>query len=47
VVVVETSLGFSDGGKVSVFSGNDFWGLLDWQWSAMMSPWSVSWNIPV
>lgn len=27
VVMMESSLGFSVGGEVSVFSGDDFWGL--------------------
>lgn len=43
--MVETSLGFSDSGEVSVFSGDDFWGLLDWERSAMGM--SVGWDSPV
>jgi hypothetical protein len=46
VVVVEAGLGFSDSGEVSVFSGDNFWGLLDWEWSAM-GQWSVGVMSPV
>lgn len=50
MVVVETGLGFSNGGEVSVFSGDDFWGLGNWNWCAMSvgvsrnSPVGDSWN---
>jgi hypothetical protein len=46
VVMVKTSLGLSDGSKVSVFSGKNFVSLLDWQWSTVVI-WGISRNIPV
>lgn len=45
MVVVETGLGFSNGGEMSVFSGDDFWGLGNWNWGSMSV--GVSWNSPV
>jgi hypothetical protein len=45
VVVVQSCLGFSDGGEVSVFCGKNFWGLLDWKRGTMGM--SVSWDSPV
>lgn len=45
VVVVNAGLGFSDGDEVSVFSGKDFRGLLDWEWSTVSV--GVGWNSPV
>lgn len=44
VVMVESSFGFSVGGEVSVFSGNNFWSLWDGKRSSMVT---VSWKSPV
>lgn len=43
-MMVESGLGFSVSGEMSVFGGNHFWGLGDWQWGAMMT---ISWKSPV
>lgn len=45
MVVMESSLGFGVSGEMSLFSGDDFMSLLDWNWSSMGM--SVSWNSPV
>jgi hypothetical protein len=37
VVVMDAGLGFSDSGEVSVFSGKNFMGLLDWLWCFIVS----------